>query len=78
MKEKLTKNLDLKILAILFSVILWLVIVNIDDPVKSVQFSDVNVKILNASVLEKQGKVYEIEDGTNLVTVTVIGRRSII
>lgn len=78
MKEKLTKNLDLKILAILFSVILWLVIVNIDDPVKSVQFSDVNVKILNASVLEKQGKVYEVEDGTNLVTVTVIGRRSII
>lgn len=78
MKQKLTKNLDLKILAVLFSVILWLIVVNIDDPVKSVQFSDINVEILNASELKKQGKVYEVLDNTDNITVTVVGRRSVI
>ena len=78
MKEKLTHNLDLKILALVFAVILWLIVVNIDDPVKSVQFSGVEVQILHASELEKQGLCYEVADNTNIVDVTVSGRRSIV
>ena len=76
--ERLTHNLDLKILALVFSVILWLIVVNIDDPVKSVQFSGVNVQILHASELEKQGMCYEVLDGTDNITVTITGRRSVI
>ncbi len=71
-------NLDLKILAVLFSIILWLIVVNIDDPVKTVQFSGVEVQILNGEELEAQGKVYEVLDGTGEITVTVKGRRSIV
>lgn len=71
-------NLDLKILALLFSVILWLIVVNIDDPVKTVQFSGVEVQIMNAEELEAQGKVYDILDNTGEITVTVKGRRSIV
>jgi len=71
-------NLDLKLLALLFSIILWLIVVNIDDPVKSVQFSGVEVKILNAGELENKGKVYEVIEDTGVVTVTVKGRRSIV
>lgn len=78
MKKKITNNLDLKILAVLFSIILWLIVVNIDDPVKSIQFSGVEVQIMNGEELEEQGKVYEVLDGTNVVTVTVTGRRSIL
>lgn len=78
MKKKIMNNLDLKILAFLFSIILWLIVVNIDDPVKTVQFSGVEVQILNGDELEEQGKVYEILDGTGTITVTVKGRRSII
>ena len=78
MKKKIMNNLDLKILALLFSVILWLIVVNIDDPVKTVQFSGVEVQILNAEELEEQGKVYEILDNTGEITVTVKGRRSIV
>ena len=71
-------NLDQKILALLFSVILWLIVVNIDDPVKTVQFSGVEVQIMNAEELEAQGKVYDILDNTGEITVTVKGRRSIV
>lgn len=78
MKKKIMNNLDLKILAVLFSIILWLIVVNIDDPVKSVQFSGVEVQIVNGEELEEQGKVYEILDGTGIVTVTITGRRSIV
>lgn len=78
MKKKIMNNLDLKILAFLFSIILWLIVVNIDDPVKTVQFSGVEVQILNGDELEEQGKVYEVLDGTGTITVTVKGRRSII
>ena len=78
MKKKIMNNLDLKILAVLFSIILWLIVVNIDDPVKTVQFSGVEVQILNAEELESQGKVYEILDGTGEITVTIKGRRSIV
>ncbi len=78
MKKKIMNNLDLKILAFLFSIILWLIVVNIDDPVKTVQFSGVEVQILNGDELEEQGKVYEILEGTGTITVTVKGRRSII
>ena len=78
MKEKLTHNLDLKILALVFAVILWLIVVNIDDPVKSVQFSGIEVQILHASELEKQGLCYEVVDNTNYVDVTISGRRSVI
>lgn len=78
MKKKIMNNLDLKILAVLFSVIFWLIVVNIDDPVKSVQFSGIEVQILNGDELEAQGKVYEVLDGTGTVTVIVKGPRSIV
>ncbi|MBQ7833875.1 MAG: hypothetical protein IJ336_09935 [Lachnospiraceae bacterium] len=78
MKKKIKNNLDLKILAVLFAIILWLIVVNIDDPIKTVQFSGVEVQILNGDELEAQGKVYEILDGTGEITVTVKGRRSIV
>ena len=78
MKKKIKNNLDLKILAVLFAIILWLIVVNIDDPIKTVQFSGVEVQILNGDELEAQGKVYEILDGTGEITITVKGRRSIV
>lgn len=33
MQKRITKNLTLKILAFLIAVFLWLIVVNIDDPV---------------------------------------------
>lgn len=78
MKKKIMNNLDLKILALLFSIIFWLIVVNIDDPVKTVQFSGIEVQIQNADELLEQGKVYEVLDGTGTVTVTIKGRRSVV
>ena len=78
MKQKLTHNLNLKVLAVLFSVIIWVVVVNIDDPIKSVQFNDVSIDVLNQQILTDKNLVGEIVEGQETVDVTVSGRRSVI
>lgn len=78
MKERLIRNLDLKILAIVFAIILWLVVVNIDDPVKPITFSGIEVQIVNAEDLERQGLCYAVLEDSDKVSVTVTGRRSVI
>ena len=78
MKERLTRNLDLKILAIVFAIILWLVVVNIDDPIKTQNFNGIEVQILNAQELENKGQCYEVLDNTDVVNVSVVGRRSVV
>ena len=81
MKQKminaLTKNVGLKILAVIFSFLLWLVVVNIDDPTQTRTFTAV-VSVTNEDVLKAAGKLYEIKDGVNTVSFRVTAKRSII
>lgn len=78
MKKKLTKNLGLKILAVLFSTILWLIVVNINDPVTSVQFYGIPVEITNGESITSQGKIYEVLEGTDTIDVVVKAKRTIV
>ena len=73
----ITNNFGLKLLAALFAVILWLVVVNIDDPKISQRFST-SVVIENTEYLTSQGKYFEIVDDTNTVVFTVTAKRSYI
>ena len=77
MKKKLTHNLGLKILALLFSFMLWLTVVNMEDPVLTEPYTRIPVEILNEDALLDQGKVYEILDNTGYVTVYVTANRSV-
>lgn len=78
MKQKLKQNLDLKVLAVLFSIIIWIIVVNIDDPIKSVEFNDVPIKFINAEALQEKNLVFMVENDLDCVDVTVSGRRSVI
>ena len=51
MKEKMFKNLSLKILSAVFAVVLWTIIVNIYDPTTSYTFSNVTVQLINTESL---------------------------
>jgi len=81
MKQKimtaLTKDIGLKLLAIVFSFLLWLVVVNIDDPTQTRTFTAV-VTVTNEDALKSAGKLYEIKDGVNTVSFRVTAKRSII
>jgi YbbR domain-containing protein len=70
-------NIWIKVLAIVISVLIWLVVVNVSDPVTSTTFSGVPVEIINEDVLTSQGKIYEMTSAST-VTVTVNAKRSIL
>lgn len=76
--RRLTKNLGLKIISFLLAVTLWLLVVNIDDPVVRWTYLDVPVTIKNADVITNQGMIYEVLDGTDVIPrVTVYAPRSV-
>ncbi len=78
MRARLTNNLGLKILAFLLAILLWLVVVNIDDPISSKTYNNIPVSVINAEVLAEEQQTYQIVDGTQEVAVTVTARRQIL
>ena len=76
MKKRLTNNLSLKICSFVFAVLLWLVVVNVDNPVKTKQFDNIPVKLQNSNLITEEGLVYEVLDSTGTVTVSVSAPRS--
>lgn len=73
----ITNNFGLKILAIVFAVIVWMIVVNVDDPETSKQFS-VAVSVENENVITDMGKVYEVLDGSDVAVFTVTASRSVV
>lgn len=71
----LTKNFGMKLLALFFSVLLWLVVYNMEDPDKTATFTT-NVTVTNVSYLTDQSLCYEVRNKTNSVTFTVTAKRS--
>jgi YbbR domain-containing protein len=76
MRKKLTHNLGLKIISALFAIVLWLIVVNIIDPVETKTFNNVHVTVENESVITDEGKVYDIIDNSDTISVSVKGRRT--
>ncbi len=79
MGKKLTNNWGLKLIAILFALILWFAVINIDDPVVSETFKNVPVQLVNTEVLTEAGLTYEVLDNTTVVeSITIYGPRTLV
>lgn len=78
MRSLLTKNLGLKIVSVLGAFVLWLVVVNVDDPVISKTYTGITVEILNGDVLTSQDKCYEVAGDSGTINVVVTAHRSVI
>ncbi len=76
MKEKLTRNISLKVLSVILAAILWLVITNVDDPIKHKTFYNVSVDILNEDDILALNQVYEITSGKT-IDFTFAARRTV-
>lgn len=79
MKNKLTRNISLKLASVFLAVILWLVVNSINNPTVPDYYYNVPVKLLNTDLITDSGQVYEVLDGTDVISkVTVRAPRSII
>ncbi len=70
-------NFGLKVLAVVFAVIVWLLVVNTVDPDKAATFT-VPVEVVNSSYLAEEGLTYEVLDNTDTISFSVTGKRSIV
>ena len=73
--KRVMNNFGLKILAVLFAVVLWIVVVNIDDPSNSKPYTT-SVSLENKSYITSMGKWADYLDGKNSLeeAVTILKR----
>jgi YbbR domain-containing protein len=78
MKTKLFNNMGLKILSVIAAILLWLVVLNVNDAVTSKQFRNIKVNTINMEAITDQGQTVRVEDGTDTVDLTVYARRTVL
>ena len=78
MRKRLTVNFGLKILALFIALFMWLIVVNIDDPVTDKTYTGIPVQVINEEVVTSANRTYQIVDDTQEVSVTVTAQRSVL
>jgi YbbR domain-containing protein len=76
--KRLLNNLGLKLMSVILAVVLWFLVVMINNPKDSVTFSGIPVTLVNTELLDKENKVYEVENNTDRVRVTVEAPKNVI
>ena len=56
MKTKLLNNLPFKIISVIAAIVLWLIVVNIDDTVETDVFKNLPVTLINTDTLTSQDR----------------------
>lgn len=77
MRKRMESDLLLKILSVIFAFLLWMFVINTDNPVIKKTFNDVPVDMLNEQVLEELNQTYKIESG-DTVSFTVKGKKDVV
>ncbi len=78
MKNKLTHNIGLKIMSLLVAFLLWIIVLNIDDPVTTIPFNQIPVKVVNTSAITDEGKTYQILEDSDVISINVTAKRSVL
>ena len=77
LKMSLTNNIGLEFLAVLIALVLWLAIVNVNDPEKTITVSNIPISVTNESAITSRDMVYNVKSEQYL-NITVSGKRSIV
>lgn len=78
MKDRFLNNIGLKVMSLLFAIVLWMTVVNVDDPVDEETFRNVPVQVLHEEIFTAKASTYSILDGNETVSVTVRARRKVL
>ena len=75
-KNAVLNNIGIKLVSVLIALVVWMTIINIDDPYKTRTFS-VTVQTINEDALKSVNKVYEVIEGST-ANVKVKGKKSVV
>lgn len=76
-KEILTNNFSLKLIAVIIAAVVWLIVVNVNDPEKTIVIYNVPVTVTDQEVVSDMNMVYEIVEG-DTINITITGKRSVL
>ena len=77
MRKKIFHNWGLKLGSLVLAFILWLLVIQIGDPMETNTYRNIQVNLTNAELLDQQNKVYEVLEGTDRISVQVRAPRSV-
>lgn len=77
LKDLFLKNIVIKLLALLFSILLWWMVTSVSDPIQYKSFS-VPVTMQNEASLTAAGKYYTVLKNSDTISVRVSAKRSVI
>lgn len=75
-KDLILHNFALKILAVVLAVVIWVAIVNIDNPSRTTMISGIQVVFLNEDALGQKGYTYSVQSGS-VISISVKAPQSI-
>lgn len=77
MRKKIFHNMGLKLGSLVLAFILWLLVIQIGDPMETNTYYNIQVNMTNTELLDQQNKVYEVLDNTDRINVQVRAPRSV-
>ncbi|MBO5656966.1 MAG: hypothetical protein J6R94_02155, partial [Agathobacter sp.] len=75
--SRLTNNIGIKIIALFFAILMWMMVYNAEDPVKT-KTIELNVTVTNAEYMSNQNKYFELAENSKRISVSVSAPRSIL
>ena len=78
MKKKLGNNLGLKILSFVIAILVWLLVVNINNPIETKSFVISDVQLLNEAYIDADGKMCMQDEEQVPIRVTIKAQRKIL
>ncbi len=77
--KKITANWGLKLASLIFAMIVWFLVTNINDPIISVTYTNIPVTIKNGNLITDKGQVYTVLDKTDTISsVKIYAPRAVI
>ena len=76
-KESLTHNVGVKIVAVIIATLIWLTVINITDPEKTVVIYGVPVTVTHEEAISDLDMVYEVKND-KYINITISGKRSVV
>ena len=73
---RILNNWALKLLAVVLSFFVWVIVVNVNDPLETVRISGIPVQLVNDEMIKNDGQIYHVV-GNQRATVRVNQRRSV-
>ena len=78
MREKLTNNILLKFLSLVIAFLVWLIVVNADNPIITESFNVTDVQLLNEAYIDADGKMCMQDEEQAPIRVTIKAERKIL